>query len=118
MTREELLALPRADQSKSLIEWDKVLLVPTDETYWDNKSWRIFAVIGMTMRHGVLQATHLITEGDIIDWVSSNITPHIDMLADYDNSIGIFNQTYHLQVYGGGGTIFIKFVQPSSYRSL
>lgn len=118
MTREELLALPRADQSESLIEWDKVLLVPTDETYWDNKSWRIFAVIGMTMRHGVLQATHLITEGDIIDWVSSNITPHIDMLADYDNSIGIFNQTYHLQVYGCGFTIFMKFVIPSKMRGL
>lgn len=117
MTREELLALPRADQSKSLMEWDKVLLVPLAETYEDTR-WRLFAVIGMTTRHGVCEATHRITEGDLIHWDSSNIMPSIDMLADFGDSIGIFNHAYHLQVYGGGGTIFMKFVTPSTFHKL
>ena len=117
MTREQLLALPRADQSKSLIEWDKVLIVPTDEMYEDSTISRIFAVVGMTARHGVLQATHLITDGDIICF-DNNVPPNIDMVADHADCTAIFNFAYKVTCYGGGGTIFIKFVQPSKMRGL
>lgn len=116
MTREQLLALPRADQSAKLIEWDKLLVVPTDDFYEDSTISRIFAVIGMTARHGVLQATHRITEGDILTFDNRDIAPTIDVVGDHDNCTGIFNYQCKVTAYGGGGTIFIKFVVPSKNR--
>ena len=118
MTREELLALPRADQSRQLMEWDKILIVTTDDLYEDSTTLRMFAVVGMTARHGVLQATHLITEGDILTFDNQGIAPNIDVIASHDNCVGIFNFTYKVQVYGGGGTVFMKFITPSNYHKL